>query len=134
MVYRAELAYIRDVEPDAEPAWIRATDRNLELWVANLLRTTVAEVAGEPAGFVMWMPTGQTATVVTVQVLPEFRRCGLGRRLLDRVVADADGRSVELGVHRANPARALYERAGFTRVSERGDYLMYRRDRTTLPA
>ena len=132
MIYRAELAYIRDIEPDAEQAWMRATDRNLELWVANLPRTMVAEVDGEPAGFLMWMPTGATATVVTVQVLPAYRRRGLGGRLLDSVAAE--GRVVELGVHRANPARALYDAAGFTQVGTDGDYLLYRRAGTTLPA
>jgi GNAT superfamily N-acetyltransferase len=135
LVEEAERAYIRDVEPGQEAAWTAALDRNRALWRANLARTTVLEVGGEPAGFVVWTPEDGAALVVTVQVLPPFRRRGLGRRLLEecaRQAAAAGHAEVRLGVHRDNPARALYEQAGFAPAGEDGAHLLYRR--TAVPA
>ncbi|MGY1725529.1 GNAT family N-acetyltransferase [Geodermatophilus sp. SYSU D01062] len=130
LVEAAERAYVRDVEPAQEAAWTAALDRNRALWRENLARTTVLEVEGEPAGFVMWTPDDGAALVVTVQVLPPFRRRGHGRRLLEACAADAAAAGlaeVRLGVHRDNPARALYESAGFAPAGEDGDNLLYRR-------
>ena len=134
LVEEAERAYVRDVEPDQEAAWTAALDRNRALWRAELDRTTVLEVGGAPAGFVVWTPDDGAALVVTVQVLPAHRRRGLGRRLLEecaRQAAAAGYAEVRLGVHRDNPARALYEAAGFTPAGEDGAYLRYRR--TAVP-
>ena len=134
LVEAAERAYIRDVEPAQEAAWTAALDRNRALWRANLARTTVIEVDGAPAGFLVWTPDGDAALIVTVQVLPPHRRRGNGRRLLDAVDAQARAaglREVRLGVHRDNPARALYE-AGFSAAGEDGAYLLFRRP--TAPA
>lgn len=137
MIYRAELAYIRDVEPAEEAAWFGALDRNLELWIANLQRTTVLEESGDPAGYAMWCPRGSAGVLVTVQVLPAHRRRGHARRLLDAVAADAAATGVqrlELGVHRGNPARHLYEVVGWIRTGEDGSYLRYARDLPEPPA
>ena len=135
LVEEAERAYTRDVEPGREAAWTAALDRNRALWRANLTRATVVEVGGAPAGFVVWTPDEGAALVVTVQVLPAFRRRGLGRRLLEecaRQAAATGHAEVRLGVHRDNPARALYEAAGFAPTGEDGAYLVYRR--TAVPA
>ncbi|SFT97490.1 Acetyltransferase (GNAT) family protein [Geodermatophilus amargosae] len=134
LVEEAERAYVRDVEPGQEAAWTAALDRNRALWRANPGRTTVLEVDGAPAGFVTWTPDRGAALVVTVQVLPRFRRRGLGRLLLEECAwraAAAGCGEVRLGVHRDNPARALYEGAGFAPAGEDGAYLLYRR--TAVP-
>ena len=131
MVHRAERDYMRAVEPTREAGWTAATERNLRLWVDNLATTTVLELDDEAAGFVMWRaePTG-AALVITLQVLPAFRRRGLGRRLLDVVTEQARARGlgpVTLGVHRDNPAVRLYEGAGFLRTGTDGEYVLYAR-------
>ncbi len=131
LVYRAERDYMRAIEPTEEAGWTEATDRNLELWVDNLATTTVLESDGEPAAFVMWRaePDG-TALVITIQVLPAFRRRGLGRRLLDVATEQARAQGmgfVTLGVHRDNPAIRLYEAAGFVPTGTDGDYVRYAR-------
>lgn len=132
LIYRAERDYVRAVEPTSEAGWTAATDRNLELWVDNLATTTVLELGGEAAGFVMWRgePTG-AALVITIQVLPAFRRRGLGRQLLDVVTEQARAQglgSVALGVHRDNPAVRLYESAGLLPTGTDGEYVLYARD------
>lgn len=130
-VHDAELDYIREREPGQEAAWLRAADRNRELWTANLARTTVAEAGGTPIGYGMWGVPDGVATVVTLHVRPAHRGQGLGRELLDRLVEDVrrNGHGVlALGVHRDNPARLLYERAGFTAAGEDGAHLLLRRE------
>lgn len=130
LIHDAELDYIREREPEQEAAWLRAAGRNRELWADNLARTTVAELDGLPAGYAMWAVVDGTPTVVTLHVRPAHRRQRLGRALLDLLAHDvrhAGHREVALGVHRANPARHLYESAGFTASGEDGDYLLYRR-------
>jgi ribosomal protein S18 acetylase RimI-like enzyme len=127
----AEYDYIREREPDQESAWLRAVDRNRALWTANLSRTTVLEIDGETVGYAMWAVMDGVATVVTLHVRPAHRRRGLGQVLLDLLTDDVarSGHAVlALGVHRANPARGLYESAGFTAAGTDGDYLLLRRE------
>ena len=129
-IHDGELDYIREREPAQEAAWLRAVEGNRALWNANLDRTTVAEFAGQPAAYVMWAVLDRVATVVTLYVLPAHRGNGLGAALLDVVVRDArrNGHDVlALGVHRDNPARHLYESAGFLPAGEDGDQLLLRR-------
>jgi ribosomal protein S18 acetylase RimI-like enzyme len=132
VIFRAERDYIRDIEPDQEAAWTEAIDRNLELWTANLGRTTMLHAGTGAAGFVIWMPDPayrtDAATVVTIQVRPECRRRGYGRTLLGAFAeqaAEAGYRLLHLGVHKDNPARSLYEQAGYQRAGSDGDYLLY---------
>jgi ribosomal protein S18 acetylase RimI-like enzyme len=131
LIYRAERDYVRAVEPAGEAGWTEATDRNLQLWVDNLATTTVLAMDGEAAGYVMWRAESSgAALVITLQVLPAFRRRGLGRRLLDVVAEQARAQGlgpVTLGVHRENPAVALYEAAGFLPTGTDGEYLLYAR-------
>ena len=130
MILRGERLYLQQIEPANEAGWIAALDRNLELWIANLERTIMLEAHGEAAGYAMWMPRGGGATLVTMHVLPDCRRHGFGARLLEWFADDAAAagiRRLDLGVHRENPAQLLYERAGYRRTGEDGDYLLYSR-------
>jgi ribosomal protein S18 acetylase RimI-like enzyme len=128
LILRAERAYMEDVEPASLDSWTLAIDRNLELWVANLDRTTVLLVGDEPAGYVMWTASGSEATLISVQVLPAFRRRGLGRELLELFATQAAEHStLLLGVHRDNPARSIYPAAGYEHTGDDGAYLLFSR-------
>ncbi|MFI6348655.1 GNAT family N-acetyltransferase [Streptomyces sp. NPDC050560] len=130
MILRAERAYMRDIEPDQEAGWLNAIDRNLEAWIANLARTAVVHDADTPVGYAMWTPAGDDALLMTVHVSPSRRRRRIGAHLMDWYAEDAaraGHRVLTLGVHRDNPARALYESRGYERTHSDGDYLMYRR-------
>ncbi|MET9875272.1 GNAT family N-acetyltransferase [Actinacidiphila glaucinigra] len=139
---RWERDYIRTVEPAAEAAWTGAIDRNLALWVEYLDRTLVLEADGEPGGSMMWMPTNATddaddadgtATLIGIHVVPALRRRGFGRLLLDAFAAQARAAghaTLALAVHCANPARRLYEDAGYRHTGEDGDHLLMERPAT----
>ena len=66
------------------------------------------------------------AFVQTMAVAPSHQRSGLGRRLLDALLEEADRRgqrTVALEVRADNPgAQRLYERAGFVRTGVRRGY------------
>jgi ribosomal protein S18 acetylase RimI-like enzyme len=131
-MFRAERDYIKAIEPDQEAAWTAGIDRTLDLWISNLDRATILLAGTDTAGFVIWMPTPAhrdgAATLITIQVRPAYRRRGYGRILLG-VFADqaaaAGFRLLHLGVHKDNPARALYEQAGYQPAGSDGDYLLY---------
>lgn len=55
-----------------------------------------------------------------LQLAGDVRGQGLGRRLLEQILAEADraGAPVTLSVLKANPARRLYERLGFIAIGE----------------
>lgn len=79
-----------------------------------------------PAGLVVWRVAGDEAEILTIAVLPPWRRHGLGGRLLDAAKADsrAQGAAVMfLEVAADNgAAQALYRLHGFTRVGLRKGY------------
>jgi tRNA threonylcarbamoyl adenosine modification protein YeaZ len=79
-----------------------------------------------PAGFVLARDLGDEVEVLSIGVIPGCRRQGVGRALLDAVVAAGRRRglgSVVLEVAEANDAaRRLYAAAGFLQVGRRPRY------------
>ena len=108
--YRGERDYMRDIEPASLIGWTNATYRNLEIWILSLSTTTVPEVDGETAGYLIWQmepaKPGEedkgTALIITIAVLPAFRRCGLGGQLLNVLASQARAQGLtgaKLGLH-----------------------------------
>ncbi|MCZ2402520.1 GNAT family N-acetyltransferase [Paenarthrobacter sp. Z7-10] len=128
MIYRGELSYMREFEPASEPAWTRALDRNLEMWVTNIDRAAIIEIDGLPLGYYLWMDDGGKAVLATIHVLPTWRGRGLGTILLMSFISQAHSGgfgTLTLGVHRKNPAQHMYSHAGFTQTHSDADYLFY---------
>lgn len=81
-----------------------------------------------PAGFALYRVAADEAELLTVSVVPEARRAGLGRALL---AASEDGARragatrllLEVGAGNA-PARALYSHAGYREVGRRAGYYL----------
>jgi ribosomal-protein-alanine N-acetyltransferase len=76
---------------------------------------------GAVAGFIIAsMPRGNTGHIVTLDVVPEFRRQGLGEKLLraaeDRLLALKVDRIVLETPMASGGAQALYRKLGFVRV------------------
>ena len=82
--------------------------------------------AGRPLGYVVAMVAGQEAEIADLAVSPDARRRGIGRALIDRLLADLEAEGVEsvfLEVRESNRgARALYESRAFRGIGRRRGY------------
>ncbi|HJZ81628.1 MAG TPA: GNAT family N-acetyltransferase [Pyrinomonadaceae bacterium] len=79
---------------------------------------------GQPIGRLFVNEGEREFTLVDVALLPECRNRGIGRYLLDQLLAKARiaEKAVRLHVVKMNPARHLYERLGFSIIGEDGLY------------
>ena len=62
--------------------------------------------------------------IVDIALLPKYRNQGIGSRLLMDVLDEAREKALLVRIHveQNNPALALYQRLGFTKVNEEGIY------------
>ncbi len=85
-----------------------------------------SESGAGPAGMILWRVAADEAEILTLAVLPPWRRSGIGRALLtDALAASAqDGaRAMFLEVAVGNErALALYRSAGFAEIGRRPAY------------
>ena len=97
-----------------------------ELQTNRLAHYLVVRASDEAVGYGgLWMMVDE-AHITTFAILPQWRRHGVGGRLmveLMRMAKDLDARVVTLEVRLSNaPARALYQRFGFRPVGIRPRY------------
>lgn len=81
----------------------------------------VVQLDGQDVGRLRVVRRDGLVEIAGLQLLPEHQSRGVGRTVVETVVAEArtDGLPVELGVEKDNPrARAFWERCGFTYVGE----------------
>ena len=84
---------------------------------------------GEPVGLLKVIRQPDTWEIIQIQLATRLHGMGLGRSLVEGVIAEATaaGAAVKLSVLKANPARHLYERLGFTTTHEdMHEYYMHR--------
>ena len=80
---------------------------------------------GRPAAFSLFRTIGDEGELLLLGVAPEFRRRGIGRKLLDHFLDQAQETGVSrvhLEVREGNPAVVLYRHAGFTLAGRRPKY------------
>jgi len=77
-------------------------------------------VDGGKAGLIKVLQSGRLWELVQIQITPPLQGQGLGKHLLDDLIAKAtkQGADLYLSVLKANPALRLYERLGFAIVAE----------------
>lgn len=130
-LYRGEESYIRCWEPTHEASWRSDLGRHLTRWVENFDRLTVAVVNDQFAGYSLWIPESPYAELCTIHVDPAHRRSGVGMALLEAYAFDATRQGytyMRLSVRPDNPARFMYQKAGFVCTGIGGhDYLTYER-------
>ncbi len=84
---------------------------------------------GKPIGRLYVLRGEKAHNLIDISLLPEWTGKGIGSRLLDGVLAEADAASLPVTLHAAvnSPARSLYARKGFVDVRLDGmDWLMER--------
>jgi ribosomal-protein-alanine N-acetyltransferase len=127
-IYAGELDYIRQIEPEQEVRWSGGLYWHIKQWTSNLERMFIAECNGEASGYCFWEAHGNTAILASIYVQGARRRAGLGRRLLGEFIADARAQgfaTLTLGAKPDNPARTLYEGAGFIYTHDNDGYCHY---------
>ncbi len=83
----------------------------------------IAHVDGAPRGYVLVRAAGGEAEILSIGVLPESRRQGVGRSLLAAAVARLGPQPIFLEVSQDNMAAlALYAGAGFLPAGRRRGY------------
>jgi GNAT superfamily N-acetyltransferase len=89
----------------------------------------VVERAGVPIGRLYVARWERELRIVDIALLPEFRREGIGARLIESVIAEAEALRVPVRIHVEvfNPARMLYDRLGFVPLEDKGVYLLMER-------
>ncbi len=86
----------------------------------------VLDLAGGPAGVILCQIVAEEMTVLTLGVLPAWRKTGMARRLLR--AAEAKARAFRVAVaflevaEDNEAARALYAGSGYVEVGRRADY------------
>jgi ribosomal protein S18 acetylase RimI-like enzyme len=86
---------------------------------------SIIELESAPIGRLYLNRSKDEILVIDITVSPEHRNRGIGRELLQRLLAEASARGqvVRLHVERSNPARRLYHRLGFRELHDDGVYL-----------
>ena len=84
----------------------------------------------EPVGRILVHRTEGDMRLVDIAILPEQRNRGVGTTFLRDLIAESEstGRPLKLQVAKGNRAARLYERLGFSRVSEDQVYLQMERN------
>ena len=89
-------------------------------------RSSLVEMDGRIVGYVLFWLLPETVDIHNLAVSREYRRRGLGRILLDKVITEALTHSrsrVTLEVRKSNlAAQKLYESAGFVATGVRKGY------------
>jgi len=85
-------------------------------WLGGSYTATIFEIAGEPVGYTLYRPDGETMLVRHFHIEPAYRRQGLGRaafrHLIDHVWTDAKRLRVEVLSHNQS-AIDFYYAIGF---------------------
>ena len=81
--------------------------------------TSIVTVDGEDAGW-LTVQRGSDIYLQSIYLVAKHQRRGIGTRLLQALLEEGRerGTAVRLDTARINPARRLYERLGFTTISE----------------
>ncbi|HWX00285.1 GNAT family N-acetyltransferase [Collimonas sp.] len=82
----------------------------------------IISIAGREIGLLKAYREPEQWYIAQIQIVPEFQGQGLGRMLIDKVLAQARHERLPTGlsVLDGNPARRLYEAAGFMEVGRDG--------------
>jgi ribosomal-protein-alanine N-acetyltransferase len=98
----------------------------MEVPFSRLFVVRTSEESRELIGYVSWWVVAGAAEIHDVAVRSDYRRRGVGNKLVQLVIDDARATrasSVSLEVERENlPARRLYESFGFGEVGLRRSY------------
>ena len=113
-----------DWDADAFARDVEASARNQVAGKVEHSITYVIELDGTAVGRLRLIRPGNERHVAGIQILPSHQRKGIGSRVMQRIVDEAQqsGLPVTLEVEKDNPrAKRLYQRLSFVVIEDRGD-------------
>jgi GNAT superfamily N-acetyltransferase len=83
---------------------------------------------GNPIGSLYALRGPDEFVLIDIALLPEHRNCGIGAKLVETLIRQANdfNKPLEAHVLRDNPAWHLWQRLGFEEVSDNGIYMRIR--------
>lgn len=122
-----------EIDQACYPRGIAYSRRTLKWFLAlSGAHCLVAEVDGAIAGFILTEAEGESAHIITIDVLAEHRRAGTGSQLLaeaERRLAARAVREVQLETAHDNaPAIAFWEKHGYRKRGVLRNYYLDRID------
>jgi GNAT superfamily N-acetyltransferase len=90
---------------------------------------SVVLVDGHASGRLVVEPSEAAVLIVDIALLPSFRRAGVGKAVVGRLIEEADGRRLPVTCHveAGNPAVLFWRRLGFVPTGGEGAYLALER-------
>lgn len=102
------------------------TDHKTRLMLARSAHFVAAWQGAQLVGFGRVLVDVYFAQILDVMTHPEFRRQGIARGVVARLIAYAERQGLDLLLISAEDAVTLYEKLGFMRADPTKDVLMYR--------
>jgi [ribosomal protein S18]-alanine N-acetyltransferase len=118
-------------DPEFGEAWNRRQLTDALLMPGTHYRLIASDYSEQPfsldqcAGFYLSRRVLDEEELLLFAIAPRFRRKGLGRRLLERMIADATNNGIKrifLEMREGNPAQLLYEAIDFQVIGMRPGY------------
>ena len=112
-------------DPRFGEGWTRSQCAGILPMGGVMLMLAHGDDSDEPLGFSLYRTVSDEAELLLLAVAPKFRRCGIGRRLLDHFLENArdyGASRAHLEVREGNPAVTMYRAAGFSAVGRRRKY------------
>ena len=108
--------YVQDWGRPDDLGFVAVSNESLSPVGATWIRLLIGENKGY--GYV-----DKTTPELTIAVVPDYRGCGVGTKLLTHLMAEAKTRyhAVSLSVSADNPALRLYQRSGFEVIATSGN-------------
>ncbi|MCF2857749.1 GNAT family N-acetyltransferase [Pseudoalteromonas sp. SMS1] len=75
-------------------------------------------VHGNKVGTLKYLQTQDRLEIMQLQIAPEYQGQGIGRAVIQKIVAQSTHLPTHLTVLKDNPAKQLYEQLGFVTASE----------------
>lgn len=80
-------------------------------------RGLIARLGDAIVGYIEYETSGRDVKVYLLETHPDYRRCGIGRQMVERVVSDTHPRSVTAVCVTGNEAAGFWRALGFEYVS-----------------
>lgn len=99
----------------------------VKIWAAENADSSSPETDTKLQGFALVRTTGEECEILTIAVLPQAQRTGIGRHLMQSVISEAQARNLQVVLEVSSEnrgAKLLYQGLGFSVAGKRPGYYL----------